>query len=223
MDGFIGLDMRKVGQQLEEVKSVAFDALQQIKSASTEYLTGLRENWASPRAVEVTNDFRIKISDLLTNTKNVIDRQIDKSCDAANALNHAMGNGGEQGSMDSVQFHISTDAAGVGADGSIVGLGCSESLNGVVGMNTEKVEELTATFRTNLDRGVTTLSTLQRTIGFYSPDGALVNAYSMNVEKIVDEFNELASNLYTNMQNCIETETNAVLTAKQAAEDTLRG
>lgn len=163
-------DIRNLSDSLDGI-------MRAFSSASTDFLSGVEENWYSPHAVEFGTKAQTIVEEFSTNFCDFHDGIIEKCKNAYNDI--AKSNG---------DFMIDFPT-------------CPRPLyysipykeidpNGIVGMNVEVVTKLLDTYLDSFRTVGTSLDALPMNIAFFDPDGSLLSAYQNSVNSLKEKIEE---------------------------------
>lgn len=212
--GFTGLDIQKSRKQIEKFSESGIKAYKEIVQAAYDFSSGLSEKWASPKAVEFSETFREKMSGIQNDFMTILEHRIHGANDAGKTIAKAHG-----ASWTDVEDNL--HSLYVDIYGNAAYVVCKEELNGTTGMAVDNVKILRDTFKTAMDKGLTTLDSVPKAIEFYDSNGSLLNSYGTGIEKLQREIREAVFLAYKDISNYIDTETDNILLAQQAANDIL--
>lgn len=209
MDNFTGLDAASAHNQLQNFNDMAYEAYNQIYNSVSFFLQDLSKNWASPNAVAFSNGFNEKFTNILSDFSYNIYYAINGCNAAGRALASANG-----ASWSDVTCTLSHDC--------YFDAKCSETLNGLTGMDIVSVKICRETLKSNLDNGIDTILYMPRSIDFFSTDGSLVSAFSTEIDKVADSIKTACDEEYNLISDYINEETEKIELAKAAAEEAMR-
>lgn len=202
--GFNPMDAKTNIGMLESELTSAYIAL---SDAFNVIENDVSENWASPNAVQFATNYVPKFNELKRLFAERGNSIMNNSVQAVNYM--AMANG-TSFSVEVVELKFTENTNNF-----------KEEINGIVGMNVEKVVNLIeGEFEAQLSKFYTICEELKTLdIALYDPEGTLKESYRAFLSSFEQELNETVHNIYTILAAAINTEINAINISKTSAAD----
>lgn len=192
---------------LNSFKNGMVSAITKYNSACEELMATLSSSWSSPIAVQFSSAYVPKMRDISSSLRTLGETVLSRASRAVSSFARA------NGSYFSFDSSISVGTCNPDI--------LKEDLNGVVGMDINKVEEAIYSFESKMTGFFSSLDSLPTGIALYDPDGAQRSAYVSLIGGKKSEIKDLVSNMKIALKKSIEQEEDKIKTAKNRAVDTL--
>lgn len=207
-DHFTGTRTEAIKKSIEDLYNLGVNhIIKQMSTASIEYFSALRYLWCSNNAVEFYNKYATPLVDAINNGATDIINICKKIEEAHNF--YAEANGSELVSVETKPYKL-------------LGLpSFYDNLNGVVGMNIEKVHSQTLQYKLYMNTLLSQLDDLPIKIDFFDPGQNQQLAYQRMLNTIKENIQTQFTGIIDDITNAEQTETNNIKLSQEYAIEAL--
>ncbi len=225
-DGFTGINPIEVEHQLSEIYEKAKEIVQEVEEASNTFRRELRNNWASPRAVDFGFATCGDFDNIICYSLDQFMSFLEKAGTAAISMLEA--NGAPTGNISYYSQALYRvpgactrswhDSLGSKYDLSF----CAYDVDGNVGMNTKVVQQLLDDFISSMNMYISKMETFDFNISIFDPDDSIKNFYKDVLEHcVIDEITRSIESIKTKINQYIGEEVDVVIAGVKDAKDSL--
>lgn len=207
MDGFTGVNEKKLHNDLDNLLSSICDIYNNINKANQQFSKTLKEKWGSPEAVSKTTRWSNELASLVTNIYDtgysVIETVENKASSIAKAI------GGD----------YNKHFLGMGAPGLTSGFEiCNDNINGAVAMDTKSIESALINYALIFNQTLSSFDKVPKSINLYSSDGSIIESYSTHIDSYKMYFEDEIKAISSEIKICIES---YLVNTKASEKDTV--
>ncbi len=226
MDGMTGFNPQQAKINIADFALNAGNACADIDEAYGLLFYELENFWASPKAVEFSDNYIPRIDGLINEMSETIKAIVKGAINGYNYVARTHDTGGWIEDVDSLINGVYGDSHGDFGTRDASGVherGLLADKNGLVGMNIAAVRDIVMpNFNMSINKVVNALDEIPTSIALYDEEGSQQQAYESNIRGFITKFNELNEELSASMKEALETETNNILIAKQKSTESMK-
>ena len=203
-----GINVNEVRKVIEELYNKGVNHIaKKMGEKSIKYFGELKYTWCSNKAIDFYNNH----AEALVNTINNISEEIIKLCKKIeNSHNiYAKVNNSELITVQTDKYVLLSLPTFI------------DNLNGISGMNIEKVKEYTKEFRIMMTVLIDQIYTLPYKIGLFDPNYEQAKAYKHTLYVMQEKIEKEVHDILSAIDEAIQNETNEVRLTKEYAESVL--
>ena len=208
-NGFTGLNPEMAATNIASFEGAVRGSVELLKNAFTTLFTDLKEVWASPNAVEFSNQYTSEIETFMHDFASHVGMIDDGARAAYNAAANANG-------AQTIEALVDFEPGG----GYALPCALDAEKNGVVGMNIVAVRDAVLTdFKLNMESALASFADIPNAIALYDDADGQRHAYASRIEKFKDAFSDMAEQITSKVLEYANNESDRVeLAAEQATE-----